>query len=55
MILESNLYPALLGELIAARLADADELKQRADAAKHSAKVNAAGDLADLAEAVALH
>ncbi len=55
MILEANLYPALLGELIAARLGDADELKQRAEAAKNSAKVTAAGDLADLAEAVALH
>jgi UDP-N-acetylglucosamine--N-acetylmuramyl-(pentapeptide) pyrophosphoryl-undecaprenol N-acetylglucosamine transferase len=55
MILEGNLYPALLGELIAARLSDPEELKQRAEAAKSSAKVNAAGDLADLAEAVALH
>jgi UDP-N-acetylglucosamine--N-acetylmuramyl-(pentapeptide) pyrophosphoryl-undecaprenol N-acetylglucosamine transferase len=45
----------LLGELIAVRLSDVDELKQRAEAAKKSAKVDAAGDLADLAEAVALH
>ena len=55
MILEANLYPALLGELIAARLSDAEELKQRAAAAKASGKVTAAQDLADLAEAAALH
>ena len=54
MVLEANLYPALLGELIAARLSDPAELKQRAEAAAAAAKVNAAKDLADLAEAAAL-
>lgn len=54
MILEANLYPALLGELIAARLSDGEELKQRAAAAKAAGRVNAAKDLADLAEAAAL-
>ncbi|MEZ5953345.1 MAG: undecaprenyldiphospho-muramoylpentapeptide beta-N-acetylglucosaminyltransferase [Hyphomonas sp.] len=51
MILEANLYPNLLGELIAARLNDAPGLRLRAAAAKASARINAARDLADLAEA----
>ncbi|MCA8899660.1 MAG: undecaprenyldiphospho-muramoylpentapeptide beta-N-acetylglucosaminyltransferase [Hyphomonas sp.] len=50
MILEANLYPNLLGALIEARLSDADDLRARAAAAKASAKVTAAQDLADLAE-----
>ena len=54
MILEANLYPSLLGELIAVRLSDPQELLQRASAARASAKVTAAQDLADLAEAAAL-
>lgn len=54
MILESNLFPNLLGELIAARLSDPDDLRHRAAAAKASAKVMAAQDLANLAEAVVL-
>ena len=52
MILEANLYPNLLGELIAARLSDPDELKRRAAAAKASARVAAAQDLADIAEKI---
>jgi len=54
MILEANLYPALLGELIAMRLSDGEDLRQRAEAARSAAKVTAAQDLADLAEAAAL-
>ncbi len=53
MVLESNLYPQLLGALITARLQDADDLRARAAAAKASAKVNAAKELADMAERVA--
>ena len=54
MVLEANLYPALLGELIAMRLGDAEELKHRAAAAKAAGRVKAAQDLANLAEAAAL-
>ena len=53
MVLETNLYPQLLGALITARLQDTEDLKARAAAAKASAKVNAAKDLADMAERVA--
>ncbi|KCZ58588.1 undecaprenyldiphospho-muramoylpentapeptide beta-N-acetylglucosaminyltransferase [Hyphomonas atlantica] len=53
MVLETNLYPQLLGGLITARLQDTDELKQRAAKAKASAKINAAKELADMAERVA--
>lgn len=53
MLLESNLYPKLLGSLIAVRLAHGDDLRKRAAAAKSVGKVNAASDLADMAERVA--
>jgi UDP-N-acetylglucosamine--N-acetylmuramyl-(pentapeptide) pyrophosphoryl-undecaprenol N-acetylglucosamine transferase len=53
IILESNLYPNLLGELIALRLSDGAALKSRADAAKAAGTVTAASDLADLAVRVA--
>ncbi|MEC7290970.1 MAG: UDP-N-acetylglucosamine--N-acetylmuramyl-(pentapeptide) pyrophosphoryl-undecaprenol N-acetylglucosamine transferase [Pseudomonadota bacterium] len=50
MLLEDNLYPNLLGELIALRLGDANDLVVRAAAAKALGNVRAAQDLADLAE-----
>ena len=53
MLLESNLYPKLLGSLIAVRMEHGDDLRQRAAAAKSVGKVNAASDLADMAERVA--
>ncbi len=52
MLLEDNLYPNLLGELIALRLGDANDLAVRAAAAKALGNVRAAQDLADLAERV---
>lgn len=54
MLLEDNLYPNLLGELIAVRLGDGAELATRAAAAKAVGNVRAAQDLADLAEEVAV-
>jgi len=53
MILESNLTPALLGELLAARLSDPEELKARAGAAKSAARPEAAQNLSDMAERIA--
>ena len=53
MLLEDNLYPNLLGELIALRLNDANELAVRAAAAKGLGNVQAAQALADLAESIA--
>lgn len=53
MLLEDNLYPNLLGELIALRLSDSNDLAVRAAAAKALGNVNAAKDLADLAESAA--
>lgn len=53
MLLEDNLYPNLLGELIALRLGDANDLAVRAAAAKGLGNVHAAQDLADLAEEIA--
>ena len=53
IVLESNLFPNLIGALIAARLSDEAELKQRAASAKAAGKVRAAQDLADMAERVA--
>lgn len=53
MLLEDNLYPNLLGELIAVRLGDVDDLKNRAALARVTGSVTAASDLADLAEQVA--
>ncbi|MEL7040857.1 MAG: UDP-N-acetylglucosamine--N-acetylmuramyl-(pentapeptide) pyrophosphoryl-undecaprenol N-acetylglucosamine transferase [Pseudomonadota bacterium] len=53
MLLEDNLYPTLLGELLAVRLSDANELAVRAAAAKALGNIRAAQDLADLAERVA--
>lgn len=50
VVLEDNLYPNLLGELISVRLRDHDELRTRAAAAKAQGNVHAARDLADLAE-----
>lgn len=53
MILESNVTPKLLGELIAARLSDEHELKTRAAAAKSVSRPEAAQMLADMAERIA--
>lgn len=53
VILEDNLYPNLLGELIKVRLEDTTELKNRAALARVTGTVTAAADLADLAEQVA--
>jgi UDP-N-acetylglucosamine--N-acetylmuramyl-(pentapeptide) pyrophosphoryl-undecaprenol N-acetylglucosamine transferase len=53
MVLEANLTPQLLGQLIAARLSDPDELKTRAAAAKSAARPDAAKVLADMAERIA--
>lgn len=52
VILEDNLYPALLGELLSVRLNDGQELAMRAAAARALGNVQAARDLADLAESV---
>jgi len=53
LIMEDNLYPNLIGQLLEARLSDGDELRERAAAAKAAGTVSAASDLADLAERVA--
>lgn len=53
LVVEDNLYPNLIGQLLEARLSDGDELRQRAAAAKAAGTINAASDLADLAEKVA--
>lgn len=53
LILETNLYPNLVGQLIAARLGDPAGLIERAAAAKAVGSVTAASDLADLAERAA--
>ncbi|MEM0985399.1 MAG: UDP-N-acetylglucosamine--N-acetylmuramyl-(pentapeptide) pyrophosphoryl-undecaprenol N-acetylglucosamine transferase [Pseudomonadota bacterium] len=53
MILEVNLYPNLVGELIAVRLGDAIDLNKRAEAARQAGTITAAKDLADLAEDIA--
>jgi UDP-N-acetylglucosamine--N-acetylmuramyl-(pentapeptide) pyrophosphoryl-undecaprenol N-acetylglucosamine transferase len=50
LVLEDNLFPNLIGQLIEARLNDGDELRARAGAAKAAGAINAASDLADLAE-----
>ena len=53
VIVESNLYPDLIGGLIMVRLEDSDELRRHAAAAKAMGTVTAAQDLADIAERVA--
>lgn len=53
MVLEDNLYPNLLGELIKVRLEDAADLQARAKKAREAGTVTAARDLADLAERAA--
>ena len=53
LIAEDNLYPNLIGQLIEARLSDGDDLRTRAAAAKAAGTINAASDLADVAEEVA--
>ncbi len=53
VIVEQNLYPNLLGALLAARLEDGDDLRARAAAAKAAGAVSAASDLADIAERMA--
>ncbi|GAB5458956.1 MAG: undecaprenyldiphospho-muramoylpentapeptide beta-N-acetylglucosaminyltransferase [Henriciella sp.] len=53
MLLEDNLYPNLLGELLAMRLGDGNDLSVRAASAKSRGNTRAAQDLADLAEQVA--
>ena len=53
VILEDNLYPNLLGELLSVRLRDPDDLRARAGAAKGQGNIRAAQDLADLAEQAA--
>lgn len=49
---EDNLYPNLIGQLLAVRLGDGDDLRKRAAAAKMAGTIKAAADLADLAEQV---
>lgn len=53
MILEANVTPKLLGELLAARLSDPEDLKLRAGAALSTARPDAAQKLADMAERIA--
>ena len=53
VIVEDNLYPNLLGELIKVRLRDGGHLKVRAERARSAGTVTAAHDLADLAIAAA--
>ncbi|MEO0816666.1 MAG: UDP-N-acetylglucosamine--N-acetylmuramyl-(pentapeptide) pyrophosphoryl-undecaprenol N-acetylglucosamine transferase [Pseudomonadota bacterium] len=53
LMLEANLYPNLLGELLAVRLGEASDLRTRAAAAWGAGSVTAANDLADVAERVA--
>lgn len=53
MLLETNVTPQLLGELIAARLSDPEEMTSRAAAAKSAARPDAARMLADMAERIA--
>lgn len=53
LVMEDNLYPNLIGQLIEARLRDGEELHDRAAKAKAAGTVSAASDLADLAEQVA--
>lgn len=53
MLLEDNLYPNLLGELLAMRLGDRNDLAVRAASAKSRGNTRAAQDLADLAEGIA--
>jgi len=53
MLLEDNLYPNLLGELLSIRLSDGNDLAVRAASAKAVGNVRAAQDLADLAEGIA--
>lgn len=53
LVVEDNLYPQLVGELLAARLGDPGELRQRAAAARAAGSITAARDLADLAERIA--
>jgi UDP-N-acetylglucosamine--N-acetylmuramyl-(pentapeptide) pyrophosphoryl-undecaprenol N-acetylglucosamine transferase len=53
MLMEDNLYPVLIGELLAARLSDGNELAVRAASAKAQGNIRAAQDLADLAEQAA--
>ncbi|MEM9225141.1 MAG: UDP-N-acetylglucosamine--N-acetylmuramyl-(pentapeptide) pyrophosphoryl-undecaprenol N-acetylglucosamine transferase [Pseudomonadota bacterium] len=52
VVLEDNLYPNLLGELLGVRLGDANDLVTRAASAKALGNVKAASDLADLAEEI---
>ena len=54
VVMEDNLYPNLIGQLLEARLRDGDELRARAKAAKAAGTISAASDLADLAEQVAV-
>ncbi len=53
IVMEDNLFPELIAQLLAARLGDADELRERAAKAKAAGTVTAAKDLADLAEQIA--
>ncbi|MEM6667112.1 MAG: UDP-N-acetylglucosamine--N-acetylmuramyl-(pentapeptide) pyrophosphoryl-undecaprenol N-acetylglucosamine transferase [Pseudomonadota bacterium] len=53
LVVEDNLYPNLIGELLSVRLGDPDDLQERALAAKTAGTVTAAKDLADVAERVA--
>jgi UDP-N-acetylglucosamine--N-acetylmuramyl-(pentapeptide) pyrophosphoryl-undecaprenol N-acetylglucosamine transferase len=55
LLMEDNLYPNLLGQLLTARLQDGNDLAVRAAAAKAQGNIRAAQDLADLAEQVAGH
>ena len=52
LVLETNLYPKLISELLAVRLGDIADLKRRALLAKAVGHIDATRELADLAEGV---
>jgi UDP-N-acetylglucosamine--N-acetylmuramyl-(pentapeptide) pyrophosphoryl-undecaprenol N-acetylglucosamine transferase len=54
LLLEDNLYPKLISELLAVRLGDSSELKKRAALAKAVGHIDATRELADLAERVGM-
>jgi len=52
IVMEDNLYPNLLGELLRVSLENTDDLEKRAALAAEAGSVTAAQDLADIAEQV---
>ncbi|MEO9968539.1 MAG: UDP-N-acetylglucosamine--N-acetylmuramyl-(pentapeptide) pyrophosphoryl-undecaprenol N-acetylglucosamine transferase [Hyphomonadaceae bacterium] len=53
LMVEDNLYPKLIGQLLEVRLSDGENLRTRAAAARAAGTITAASDLADVAERVA--